>query len=150
MTQRIIRRARAGDQPGAYYVCLKTGHYGDDGEARYREDPDALGRIFVGPYLAFEPELSLVLEDAQGICGYVLGAQDSRAFYRATKPSGGPGCARSLRRPPAIRRSGRTSSRSTTRITIPTTSVPIRTTRIRRTCTSTCCRARSGTDTGGR
>ena len=35
---------------------------------------DALGRLFVGPYLAFEPELSLVLEDARGICGYALGA----------------------------------------------------------------------------
>jgi ribosomal protein S18 acetylase RimI-like enzyme len=81
MTQRIIRRAVAGDQPGAYYVCLKTGHHGEDGEARYRDDPDALGRIFVGPYLAFEPQLSLMLEDDEGICGYALGAQDSRVFY---------------------------------------------------------------------
>jgi ribosomal protein S18 acetylase RimI-like enzyme len=42
---------------------------------------DALGRIFVGPYLAFEPSLSLILEDNEGICGYALGAFDSRAFY---------------------------------------------------------------------
>ncbi len=76
-----IRPARPGDEPDAYYVCLKTGNYGQDGEPYYREDPDALGRIFVGPYLAYEPELSLVLEDAQGICGYALGAFDSRAFY---------------------------------------------------------------------
>jgi len=40
-----------------------------------------LGRIFVGPYLAFEPEFSLILEDQQGVCGYALGALDSRAFY---------------------------------------------------------------------
>jgi ribosomal protein S18 acetylase RimI-like enzyme len=40
-----------------------------------------LGRIFVGPYLAYEPELSLILEDAQGVCGYALGAVDSRAFF---------------------------------------------------------------------
>jgi hypothetical protein len=52
-----------------------------DGEPFYREDPDALGRIFVGPYLAFEPELSFILEDEQGICGYALGAFDSGAFY---------------------------------------------------------------------
>jgi hypothetical protein len=38
-------------------VCLKTGDHGEDAEPLYREDPDALGRIFVGPYLAFEPEL---------------------------------------------------------------------------------------------
>jgi ribosomal protein S18 acetylase RimI-like enzyme len=76
-----VRSARREDQPGAYYVCLKTGDHGRDGEALYRDDPDALGRIYVGPYLAFEPELSFVLEDEQGICGYALGALDSRAFY---------------------------------------------------------------------
>ena len=77
----VIRPARPGDQAGAYYVCLKTGDFGKDGEPFYREDPDALGRIFVGPYLAYEPELSLILEDDQGICGYALGAFDSRAFF---------------------------------------------------------------------
>jgi ribosomal protein S18 acetylase RimI-like enzyme len=76
-----LRLARPGDEQGAYHVCLKTGDYGQDGESLYRDDPDALGRIFVGPYLAFEPELSLVLEDDDGICGYALGALDSRAFY---------------------------------------------------------------------
>jgi ribosomal protein S18 acetylase RimI-like enzyme len=44
-------------------------------------DPDALGRIYVGPYLEFEPDLSLVLEDDGGICGYALGAFDSKRFY---------------------------------------------------------------------
>jgi ribosomal protein S18 acetylase RimI-like enzyme len=78
----IIRPARPGDEPGAYHVCLKTGNHGQDAEALYRDDPDALGRIFVGPYLAFEPELSLILEDEQGICGYALGALDSRVFYQ--------------------------------------------------------------------
>jgi protein O-GlcNAcase/histone acetyltransferase len=76
-----IRHYRPGDEQGCYYVCLKTGDYGGDGEPFYREDPDALGRIFVGPYLAFEPELALVLEDDQGICGYALAALDSRTFY---------------------------------------------------------------------
>ena len=76
-----IRGARPGDEAGAYHVCLRTGNHGDDGERFYRDDPDALGRIFVGPYLAFEPDFSLILEDVQGICGYALGALDSRAFY---------------------------------------------------------------------
>lgn len=76
-----IREARPGDEPDAYHVCLKTGDYGQDGEPFYSDDPDALGRIFVGPYLAFEPELSLVLEDDAGVCGYALGAFDSRSFY---------------------------------------------------------------------
>ena len=77
-----IRSARPGDEPGAYHVCLKTGDFGRDGEPFYRDDPDAMGRIFVGPYLAYEPELSLILEDARGICGYAFGARDSKAFYR--------------------------------------------------------------------
>jgi ribosomal protein S18 acetylase RimI-like enzyme len=81
MSEFKIRPARVGDQGGAYYVCLKTGDYGKDGEPFYREDPDALGRIFVGPYLKLEPELSLILEDAEGICGYAFAAFDSRSFY---------------------------------------------------------------------
>lgn len=81
MSEFTIRLARPDDQAGAYHVCMKTGNFGQDGEPFYREDPDALGRIFVGPYLAFEPELSLILEDELGVCGYALGAFDSRNFY---------------------------------------------------------------------
>jgi ribosomal protein S18 acetylase RimI-like enzyme len=81
MNDCTIRPARPGDEPGANYVCLKTGDYGKDGEPFYLEDPDALGRIFVGPYLAYEPELSLILEDEEGICGYALGAFDSLSFF---------------------------------------------------------------------
>ena len=76
-----VRQARPGDEAAAYRVCLLTGNNGENGEALYREDPDALGRIFAGPYLAFEPELSLVLEDDAGLCGYALAAFDSRGFY---------------------------------------------------------------------
>jgi ribosomal protein S18 acetylase RimI-like enzyme len=76
-----IRPARAGDEAAAYHVCLKTGDAGGDGEAVFRDDPDALGRLFVGPYLAFCPDQSLVLEDGEGVCGYALAALDSRAFY---------------------------------------------------------------------
>lgn len=77
-----LRPVRAGDEAGAYHVCLKSGDFGRDGEPFYRDDPDALGRIFVGPYMAFEPEFGLILEDDQGICGYAFGALDSRRFYQ--------------------------------------------------------------------
>ena len=77
----LIRDARLGDEPGAYYVCLKTGDHGKDGEPFYGDDPDALGRIYTGPYLAFCPKFSLVLEDDWGICGYALAAFDSRQFF---------------------------------------------------------------------
>jgi ribosomal protein S18 acetylase RimI-like enzyme len=82
VSEPVIRPATPADRQAAYYVCLKTGDHGQDGEPFYRDDPDALGRIYVGPYLEFEPESSLVLEDDDGVCGYALGAVDSRAFYR--------------------------------------------------------------------
>jgi len=81
MSDLTIRLGRPSDQAALYRVCLKTGDYGGDGEPYFREDPEALGRIFVGPYLAFEPELSLVLSDDAGVCGYALAAFDSRVFY---------------------------------------------------------------------
>lgn len=77
-----IRNFRAGDEAAANYVCLKTGDHGRDGESFYREDPDALGRIYVEPYLRFEPNLALILEDQEGVCGYALGAQDTAGFYQ--------------------------------------------------------------------
>ncbi len=77
-----IRDYRPGDEAAAYYVCLKTGDNGKDGEPFYPDDPDALGRIYVGPYLKFEPGLALVLEDDEGVAGYALGAMDSRRFYQ--------------------------------------------------------------------
>jgi len=82
MSVASVRLATPADQADLYMVCLKTGDAGGDGEPIFREDPDALGRLFVGPYLAFEPQFCLVLEDAQGVCGYALAALDSRAFYR--------------------------------------------------------------------
>jgi ribosomal protein S18 acetylase RimI-like enzyme len=90
-----IRNARPEDQAAAYFICLKTGDHGGDGEPYYRDDPDALGRIFVGPYLAFEPDLGLMLEDEGGVCGYAFGAFDSRAFYARYEAEWRPGlCAR--------------------------------------------------------
>lgn len=81
MSTFTIRSARPDDQAAAYYICLKTGDHGADGEPYYQDDPDALGRLFVGPYLALEPELGVMLEDEAGVCGYAFGALDSRAFY---------------------------------------------------------------------
>ena len=76
-----IRPARPEDELAAYRVCLETGDDGRDGTAYYRDDPDALPRIFVGPYFAFAPDLAWVVEDDEGVCGYCLGAADSAAFY---------------------------------------------------------------------
>ena len=49
----------------------------------YAEDPDALGRVYVGPYLHLSPEFSLVAADAATgrVCGYALAAADTAAFF---------------------------------------------------------------------
>lgn len=81
-----LRDFRPGDEEPASYVCLKTGDNGKDGEPFYQEDPGALGRIYVLPYLMFSPELSLILEDEEGVCGYALATLDShRHFERYDK-----------------------------------------------------------------
>ena len=36
----------------------------------------------MGPYITLSPDLSFVLEDAQGVCGYMLAAVDSETFYK--------------------------------------------------------------------
>jgi len=77
----ILRPARRDDLAGCFRVCLETGDHGADGTPFYTDDPDALARIYVGPYLELEPDLAFVLEDEQGVCGYVLAALDSRSFY---------------------------------------------------------------------
>lgn len=77
-----IRDYRLGDEAATYYVCLKTGDHGGDGEPFYQDDPDALGRIYTEPYLRFEPNLALILEDNEGVCGYALAALDSHYFFR--------------------------------------------------------------------
>lgn len=76
-----IRPCLAADIAAAYHVCLKTGDSGQDGTHLYADDPDALGNIYVGPYIVLEPSLAFVLEDDQGVCGYVLAALDSVRFY---------------------------------------------------------------------
>jgi len=95
-----IRPARAADVAGAYHVCLKTGHHGEDAEHLYAGDPDALGRIYVGPYLAFERELGLILEDEAGVCGYALAAFDSRTFYARYENEWRPQLCRRFPAPP--------------------------------------------------
>ena len=94
-----IRKATPADKAAAYWVCLKTGDHGADGEALFADDPDALGRIYVGPYLEYEPELALVLEDDEGVCGYCLGAMDSRQLYERYDRDWRPGLARDFPAP---------------------------------------------------
>lgn len=40
---------------------------------------------FVGPYTTLSPELSFVVEDSEGVCGYILAVLDSQSFYQQFK-----------------------------------------------------------------
>ena len=39
----------------------------------------------MGPYTTLSPELSFVVEDSEGVCGYVLAVLDSKSFYEQFK-----------------------------------------------------------------
>jgi len=63
-----------------YQTCLETGDNGKDATNLFPNYPDLLGDRFVGPYTTLSPELSFVVEDSKGVCGYVLATLDSAEF----------------------------------------------------------------------
>ena len=75
-----LRPARRADLPGLYAVCLKTGDSGKDG-TKLHDDPTLLGKYYVGPYVALEPDLAFTLEGPSGAVGYLLGTLDTGDFY---------------------------------------------------------------------
>jgi ribosomal protein S18 acetylase RimI-like enzyme len=78
----VVRAARTADDDALYEICLRTGRNGEDA-SRDHADPRLLGEVYVGPYLAFAPELAFVLVDATDRpLGYVLGVADTEAFER--------------------------------------------------------------------
>ena len=74
-----IEPARVHDLPGTYRVCLLTGDAGVDATGRYR-DPDLLGHVYVGAYLAHGRGTQLVVVDDEGVAGYLLSTDDTLAF----------------------------------------------------------------------
>ena len=76
-----LRPALRTDLPGLYAVCLKTGDSGKDG-THLHDDPSLLGKFFVGPYVALEPDFAFTLEGPSGAAGYLLGALETPAFNR--------------------------------------------------------------------
>jgi ribosomal protein S18 acetylase RimI-like enzyme len=83
-----IRPARAADAPALYDICLRTGADGDDATDRYA-DPRLLAEVYVGPYLALEPDLAFVVAD-DAVGGYVLGVRDTADFERRAEESWWP------------------------------------------------------------
>lgn len=74
-----IEPAGLADLPGAYRVCVGTALKGDDA-THLHGDPDLLGHVYVGAYLARGEGTQLVVVDEAGVCGYLLSADDTDAF----------------------------------------------------------------------
>lgn len=81
MPEPVIRPFRPDDTDACYEVCVRTAHHGRDA-THLHSDPRLPGEIWVGPYLALFPELALVVEDAGGVGGYILGAADTATYDR--------------------------------------------------------------------
>ncbi|HYN65248.1 MAG TPA: GNAT family N-acetyltransferase [Ornithinibacter sp.] len=76
-----MRPGTVHDLPGVYRVCLLTGAAGEDASVLH-DDPDLLGHVWAGPYLAFPDAVTRVLRDDLGVAGYCLAVPDTVAFER--------------------------------------------------------------------
>jgi ribosomal protein S18 acetylase RimI-like enzyme len=74
-----IRAYRPDDLDALYRICLATGDAGADASHLYR-DPRLIGHVYAGGYAALCPETAFVVEDQEGVAGYVIGPADTRAF----------------------------------------------------------------------
>jgi ribosomal protein S18 acetylase RimI-like enzyme len=74
-----IRSFRPTDLDELYDICLRTAAGGDDASALYC-DPRLVGSVFAAPYAALDPESVFVVEDSQGVGGYIVGARDTAGF----------------------------------------------------------------------
>ncbi|OLR92911.1 GNAT family N-acetyltransferase [Actinokineospora bangkokensis] len=76
----MIRRATAADEADLHSICLLTGSpTGTDASGMY-SDPRLLGAAYAAPYLHAPMALGFVVEDAEGVAGYVVGTPDTAAF----------------------------------------------------------------------
>jgi ribosomal protein S18 acetylase RimI-like enzyme len=74
-----VERAGLADMAGVYRVCLLTADAGEDATEMY-VDPDLVGHVYVGPYLAQGSGTQLVVVDEQGVAGYLLSTDDTATF----------------------------------------------------------------------
>jgi ribosomal protein S18 acetylase RimI-like enzyme len=94
----FLRRATADDHAALSLVCLKTGDAGNDATKR-EDDPDLLGLIYAIPYQVLEPELAFAVDSPDGLCGYLFGAADTKAFNRRLAAEWYPGLQRRVADP---------------------------------------------------
>eukprot|EP00042_Codosiga_hollandica_P045458 m.463095 g.463095 ORF g.463095 m.463095 type:complete len:129 (+) comp57029_c0_seq6:353-739(+) len=99
---KTIRPYQPTDLQSVYMVCLKTGNSGLDGTHLFPKYPNAIGERYVGGYVTLPGTIAYVLEDATGVCGYVLAAIDSKPFYDAFRSDWLPAVAAKYSRSPGL------------------------------------------------
>jgi len=80
-----IRPYEPADRDAVSHICLLTAAAGTDATGVFSSD-DLMPDVWARPYLAFAPEWAWVIDDDDGISGYLLATPDTRAFverYRA-------------------------------------------------------------------
>jgi GNAT superfamily N-acetyltransferase len=76
-----IRPFNSADLDALYLISLATGHEGGDASHLYT-DGKLMGHIYAAPYALLEPDLALVVEDAHGVAGFVVGTSDTRSWFQ--------------------------------------------------------------------
>ncbi|QFY59866.1 GNAT family N-acetyltransferase [Rhizobium grahamii] len=74
-----LRPVRADDLEQIYGISLVTGDAGSDATGLHR-DGKLIGHIYSAPYVMLSPESAFVVEDAEGVAGYIVGVFDTVAF----------------------------------------------------------------------
>jgi GNAT superfamily N-acetyltransferase len=74
-----LRPYRSSDLDALYAISLATGDRGGDASHLY-SDPKLMGHIYSAPYAMLRPDLVRVVEDDEGVAGFVLGALDTQAW----------------------------------------------------------------------
>jgi GNAT superfamily N-acetyltransferase len=74
-----IRPYSTKDLQEIYEIALATGFAGEDASS-YLKDANLIGHIYAAPYATLKPELTWVAVDEHGVCGYVVGVEDTEAW----------------------------------------------------------------------
>ncbi len=76
-----VRPYRTDDLAALYKICLLTADGGKDASSLF-QDPKLVGHFYSAPYGVLEPQTCFVVTDEKGVCGYVVGAQNSTEFAK--------------------------------------------------------------------
>jgi ribosomal protein S18 acetylase RimI-like enzyme len=74
-----IRPFEARDIDSLFAISLATGLAGGDASRVY-DDPRMMGHIYSAPYALLDPGLALIVEDGQGVAGFVVGTVDTASW----------------------------------------------------------------------